>query len=89
MEVKSRCSFLGCGCTGLLSLGSHHVEWVDAAGARDHPLFMSNGTSHGSGSEKADVFSPPLINPGASFEPSLWLSWWHKQHCAEPPTMCF
>jgi hypothetical protein len=26
MEVKSRCSFLGCGCTGQISLGSHRAE---------------------------------------------------------------
>jgi hypothetical protein len=35
------------------------------------------------------VFSPSLINPGAGFEPSLWLSWWHRHRCAELPIMCF
>jgi hypothetical protein len=57
MEVKSRCFFLGCECTGLLSSGSHHAEWVDAAGAQDRPLFVSNVVSHGSGGKKADVHS--------------------------------
>jgi hypothetical protein len=51
MEVKSICSFLGCGRTGLLSSGSHRVRWVDVAGAQDRPLFMFNGTSRGSGDE--------------------------------------
>jgi hypothetical protein len=79
MEVKSRCSILGCARTGLLSSGSHRDGWVDVAGARDRPLFMSKGTSHGSGYEQANVLSPPLNNSGTGFEPLLSLSWWHKQ----------
>jgi hypothetical protein len=78
MMVKSRRSFLGCGCTGMLSSGSHRAGWVDAVDAWDWPLFVSNGTSHSSGGKKANVFSPPLINLGTCFEPSLWLSCWHK-----------
>jgi hypothetical protein len=78
MEVKSRHSLMSCGCTELLSSGSHRTGWVDIAGGQDRPLLLSNAVSHDSGSEKADVLSPPLINPGAGFEPSLWLSWWHK-----------
>jgi hypothetical protein len=36
MEVKSRCSFLGCGCTGQISLGSHRAGGgVDVIGARE------------------------------------------------------
>jgi hypothetical protein len=89
MEVKSRCSFLGYGRTGLLSSGAHHTRWVDTAGARDRLLFVLNLVSHGSGGEKADVLSLPHINPGAGFKPSLWFSRWHKQRCAEPPTVCF
>jgi hypothetical protein len=60
------------------SLGSHRAGWVDVAGARDRHLFVSNVASHGSGGKKADVLSSPLINPCAGFEPSIWLSWWHK-----------
>jgi hypothetical protein len=68
MEVKSKCSFQGCGRTGLL------FGWVDATGALDRPLFMSNVALYDSGGEKANVHSPPLINPDVSFKPSLWLS---------------
>jgi hypothetical protein len=78
MEVKSRCSLLGCGRTKLRSSGSHRVVWVGTAGAQDQPLFVSNVASHGSGGEKANVLSPPLINLGMGFVPSLWLSWWNK-----------
>jgi hypothetical protein len=78
MEVKFRCSYLGCERTGLPSSGFYHAGWVDTVGARDQPLFVSNVASHGSGGEKTDVHSPPLINPGVGFESSLWLSWWHK-----------
>jgi hypothetical protein len=78
MLVKSRRSFLGCGHIRLLSSGSHHARWVDAAGAQDRPLLMSNVASHGSGGEKADVHSLPHINSGVGFKLSLWLSWWHK-----------
>jgi hypothetical protein len=51
MEVKSRRSFLSCGRTELLSSGSHRVGWVDVAGARDRPLFVSKGPSRGLGGE--------------------------------------
>jgi hypothetical protein len=50
---------------------------------------MLKGMSRSSGSEQADVHSPPLVNPGVGFELLLWLSWWHKQRCAEPPNVCF
>jgi hypothetical protein len=73
MEVKTRCSFWGCGHTEWLSSASHRAGWVDAADARDQPLFVVSGTSHGLGGEKADVLSPPLINPGAGFKPPLRL----------------
>jgi hypothetical protein len=89
MEVKSIFSFLGCGRIGLLSSGSHHVRWVDVAGAQDRPLFVFNGTSRDSGDKQTDVLSLPLINPDVGFEPMLQLSWWHKQRCAELPTVCF
>jgi hypothetical protein len=74
MEVRTIRSFQGCECTRLLSLASHHIGWVDVAGAWDRPLFVASGMSYCSGGEKADVLSPPFINIGIGFEPSLQLS---------------
>jgi hypothetical protein len=71
MEVKTKHSFWGCGCIERLSSASHRAGWADAADAQDPPLFLVSGTSHVLGGEKADVLSPPLINPGAGFKPSV------------------
>jgi hypothetical protein len=52
MEVKTRRSFRGCGCTERLSSASHRAGWVDAADARYPPLFVVSRMSHGSGGKK-------------------------------------
>jgi hypothetical protein len=74
MEVKTIHSFQGCGCVGRVSSASHSVGWVDAANARDPPLFVASETSHDSGVKKANVLSLPLINLGGGFKPPLQLS---------------
>jgi hypothetical protein len=74
MEVRTIRSFQGCERPRLLSSASHCIGWVDVAGAWDRPLFMASGMSYCSGGEKVDVLSPPFINLGVGFEPSLQLS---------------
>jgi hypothetical protein len=71
---KDQTLLSGCGHNGQLSSASHHAGWVDATDARDQPLLVASGALHGWGGKKADVLSPPLINPDMGFEPPIHLS---------------
>jgi hypothetical protein len=67
-------SFQSCEHDGLPSLVPHHAGWVSVTSMRDQPPFVASGTLHGSGGEKDDALSVPLINLGTGSEPSLQLS---------------
>jgi hypothetical protein len=58
-------------------------------GALDQPLFVESWALYGSGGEKVDALSTPLINSGAGSEPSLRLSCGINSDMSNHPSCAF